>query len=325
MQLARRNFFTGAASMAALVTHSAARKPSPTPTPTPSSSSTQTFGTTRYDSRFVTRSGGTLALAANGPDVATPVGHAVICIHGIERNYRDYFAYVTESMVLAGAQALCIAPCFPASSMVATDLYWASGSWNSGSKDDSGYRYSGFAALDDLVASLNATRVTLIGHSGGGQFVHRYALATVSPKSMRFIVANPSSYTYLNASRPDLAGSGYLMPSVPEYDYYRYGLSSNLNTYLRQQSVDTMRTNYLRRDVTYLLGELDTDTQSATLDVTDQAQTQGAQRFERGTRYFTFLNDYYSGHLHRRVAVPLVGHSGKGMITSAQGQGTIFA
>jgi pimeloyl-ACP methyl ester carboxylesterase len=207
---------------------------------------------------------------------------------------------------------------------VSSDLFWADGTWNSGGKDDSAYAYSGFAAMDDLVASLNATQVTIVGHSGGGQFAHRYALSTLTSRAMRFVVANPSSYTYLDPLRPDLTAPGYLIPSVSSYDAYRYGLASNLNTYLKQQSVDEMKARYLGRKVTYLLGDADCDPNSSSLDITAQAQTQGAHRFERGTRYFQYLNDRFSGHAHARVVVPGVGHSGKSMIQSTEGKAVIF-
>lgn len=50
--------------------------------------------------------------------------------------------------------------------------------------------------------------ITLLGHSAGGQFVQRYALMTVLPTapraglSVRYVIANPSSFAYLDASRP---------------------------------------------------------------------------------------------------------------------------
>ena len=67
--------------------------------------------------------------------------------------------------------------------------------------------------------------IVIVGHSAGGQTVQRYALtaphaapaaapkggAAVAPPPVRYVVANPSSFGYLNASRwTDTA-----LPKVP--------------------------------------------------------------------------------------------------------------
>jgi pimeloyl-ACP methyl ester carboxylesterase len=45
--------------------------------------------------------------------------------------------------------------------------------------------------------------VTLVGHSSGGQAVQRYALTTkmAVEARVRYVVANPSSFAYLNGER----------------------------------------------------------------------------------------------------------------------------
>jgi hypothetical protein len=83
----------------------------------------------------------------------------------------------------------------------------------------------------------------VVGHSAGGQTVQRYALVTGSDTPAlhtRFVVANPSSFGYLNASRwadtsnptilhqPDAAlcptyNSWVRLPACPPVRYARVG------------------------------------------------------------------------------------------------------
>src|SRR5262249_51528255 len=51
----------------------------------------------------------------------------------------------------------------------------------------------------------NLKLIVVTGHSAGGQFTHRYAAATHVEKQiripMRYVVANPSTYLYLDETR----------------------------------------------------------------------------------------------------------------------------
>ena len=98
---------------------------------------------------------------------------------------------------------------------------WSVDGWKDGSlseirRDDStDQRVSSFAVLDALLETLSDRKhwpaldlVVLAGHSAGGQFVQRYAVASaptvLSHQGIhtRFVVANPSSYLYFDARRP---------------------------------------------------------------------------------------------------------------------------
>lgn len=78
------------------------------------------------------------------------------------------------------------------------------------------------------------TKIILIGHSAGGQFVHRYAVsnhfearANAVGISMVYAAANPSSYTYFDTTRPTNLPAGscatYCNPGEIELLSYSFG------------------------------------------------------------------------------------------------------
>ena len=58
------------------------------------------------------------------------------------------------------------------------------------------------------IVGPGADLISVVGHSAGGQTVQRYALSTALPPAirtglaLRYVVANPSSYGYLDSTRP---------------------------------------------------------------------------------------------------------------------------
>ena len=108
----------------------------------------------------------------------------------------------------------------PAESAQSGELYWLDGSssghsWKQGDPSNTpGTAVSSFEVMDHLLSMVtdrarfpNLRVITLIGHSAGGQYVQRYAAGTQAPASFAehrfvFVVANPSSYLYLNGQRP---------------------------------------------------------------------------------------------------------------------------
>lgn len=76
---------------------------------------------------------------------------------------------------------------------------------------------SSFSAVDQVMGRLlskrrypNLQKITILGHGGGGQFVHRYAVAnnvdgTSGAVAIKYVVANPSTLLFLSDERPHLA------------------------------------------------------------------------------------------------------------------------
>ena len=103
------------------------------------------------------------------------------------------------------------------------DAYWNHskpwGDWRAGAHSDPasghGQTVSSFQVLDTFLSLLsdpirfpNLDKITMVGHSAGGQSVQRYAFSTLLPPTLRpgltirYVVANPSSYAYLDPRRP---------------------------------------------------------------------------------------------------------------------------
>lgn len=106
------------------------------------------------------------------------------------------------------------------------DAFWNSskpwGDWRVGAESDpnccgrSGRTVSSFDVLDHMLGVLTnrklyprMNKISYVGHSAGGQMVQRYAVMSVlaalwdldDSVDMEFIIANPSSYTYLDENR----------------------------------------------------------------------------------------------------------------------------
>ncbi len=223
------------------------------------------------------------------------LGPAVFVIHGTDRNADDYLDYLDD------LDTLVIAPEFQASG---PGMYWSSSGWKQGDKSKDSQRVSSFEVLDRMVEMYHG--VAVVGHSAGGQFVTRYAAGT-RLQGLTFIVANPSSYMYLDGNRP--FGSSV---TCRDYNEYRYGLE-DLNDYM---SVG-VASDYPDRNVIYLLGDRDTKRDS-NLDTSCEANRQGRHRYERGLKFFDHLAQHYGRTVHRKVIVGGVGHSPSRMLKAAR-------
>ena len=103
---------------------------------------------------------------------------------------------------------------------------------------------SSYAVLDVIVRMLldqsiypNIKLLTVVGHSSGGQTVQRYSLSTVlAPENrLRFVIANPSSFAYLDSNRwldqgkatERLAQPPHsVVQSCPGYNEWEWGFAS---------------------------------------------------------------------------------------------------
>ena len=304
----------------------------------------------------IERDGETLELAycsnADPERANAAVRTVVVAMHGSERNACDYAGYAVDSASAAGTleSTLVVAPKFAASDDLSDEdtstLYWTDSSdgWRSGEASLTDplprpWTISSFAALDELVATVddtakfpNLTRVVVAGHSAGGQVVNRYSLGTPGPSGddavdVRYVVMNPSSYVYLSAAR--FTDRGFGIPTAdqiaqcPDYDQYKYGMEGR-NDYMSSLDAEAMIQRFVSRDVVYLLGESDTDPEDSSMDTGCEAELQGTQRFERGTKYWRSLQTVVGPSIVRHqslVTVPEVGHDGHDMFTERGGPG----
>lgn len=280
---------------------------------------------------------------------AVEVEQAVIVVHGVQANAADYFNTMVALSSRAGVQAttIIIAPRFQvaADGPEPHDAVWPShSSWGAGGKSTAPSegaggkkkRISSYAAMDEMLQILgdadrfpNLTRVTLVGHSGGGQLVHRYAIGGRAPDAMRagvrvrFVAANPSSYLYFTADRPvhDDATTT-TTSSCQGYNDYKYGLDGR-NVYMRELTGQELGERYARRRVTYLLGTDDVY-QNHDIDMSCKAKVQGEHRLARGKNYYASIKKLFPSAVHEQIDVPGVGHDQEKMFGSEQGCAAIF-
>ena len=270
------------------------------------------------------------------------IQRALIIVHGRLRNAQTYLhsAEQAASQAGQGANTLVIAPQFLNESDVQRNhldrqvLRWKGNDWMAGEASIGPGQVSSYGALDQIIKHLgNHTlfpalkEIVVAGHSGGGQVVQRFALIghdhpTLQREgiSLRFVVANPSSYAYFSPQRPVRFDAA----DCPGFDNWKYGLHQ-LPDYARGQSAEQLEQAYVSRTITYLLGQQDTDPNHPALDKSCEAEAQGAYRLIRGHNYFDYLKQRHPQLSHRLVEVPGVGHNGDGMLTSPEGQKALFA
>ncbi|MEX2450799.1 MAG: hypothetical protein WD407_08095 [Rhodospirillales bacterium] len=179
----------------------------------------------------------------------------------------------------------------------------------------------------------NLAKLTVIGHSGGGQFTQRYVvgqppLPELSRVKVRYIVTNPARYMYLNEFRPAPVFDGsFAIPATatacPAYNAYEYGLETP-NAYMAATDKAAMINRARERDVVLLLGEADNDPRHKGLTRNCRADYQGRHRLERGRLFKAYLDRFFAPHNTRVVTVPGVGHSSAGMFKSTPGRRAIF-
>jgi pimeloyl-ACP methyl ester carboxylesterase len=278
---------------------------------------------------------------------SSTVTRAVIYVHGLHRDAKGAFRDLKRARRAAGDKtSLLISPQFvspedvAAYGLSADTIRWRAGSWMGGIDAEGPARINGFDAMDAILASLadrsrfpKLAHVVIAGHSAGGQFVQRYAVAgrgeamlTQAGIAVRYVVANPSSYIYLSPERP--TGKGGFGPfdasTCPTFNKWKYGMEKPPR-YVGKETPADLEARYLQRDVYYLLGTLDNDPKHPELDMNCGAEAQGPHRFFRGRNYVEYLKTRHpSGFNHRVFDVPNVAHEGGRMIGSACGLAALF-
>lgn len=278
------------------------------------------------------------------------IKQVLIVIHGVKRDADQYFETAAALVATDPARAgdtLVLAPRFSGSidSGFAGMPAWRKASWEDGQESIQAAGrpapVASFQVLDDLLRSLNdrkrlpsLTGLVLAGHSAGAQLVHRYAVLNNldgalrrDGLTLRYVIANPSSYLYLANERPRADGKGYAPYErgiCPTYNQYKYG-TDKLPAYARETDDATLFVRYAARDVVYLLGGADNNPEHRLLDKACGAEAQGATRLARGTGYVQYEHVLAARGgkpvtlRHSAFEVGGVGHDGKRMFGSICG------
>ncbi|MGC3964596.1 MAG: hypothetical protein QM803_15095 [Rhodocyclaceae bacterium] len=275
------------------------------------------------------------------------VERAVIVFHGVNRDAANYLRYARTALHDAGASEssiLIVTPQFLSTADIrdgadADVLRWRRAGWEDGLPAAAPASIGSFEAIDAILARLSdRTRfpmlheVVLAGHSGGGQLVQRYAVvgqgdATLSERgvSVRYVVANPSSYLYFSNARPvgDGAFAAVDEATCPAANRWKYGWDG-APAYAHALSPSAYEARYAARDVIYLLGGADTRPDHPALDKSCAGEAQGAWRLMRGQSYVTYLRQRDPALRHRAWIVPKVGHNAGHMFDSVCGRAALF-
>jgi hypothetical protein len=143
-----------------------------------------------------------------------------------------------------------------------------------------------------------------------------------------YVVANPSSYAYLDPARPSTGATGATEfrsfgdgRNCTTYDNWPYGIQ-NRTGYASRLTDEQLKKQLVARPTTYLVGELDT-LPLAGFDSSCPAMAQGANRNLRGQAWGRYVNDKLGAH-HTVTVVPLCGHNARCMFTNDNVLALIF-
>ncbi|MCS7023676.1 MAG: hypothetical protein NZV14_02660 [Bryobacteraceae bacterium] len=282
------------------------------------------------------------------------IGRALIMIHGQGRDANIYFRTAVAAGFLAGRleDSMIIAPRFASRDRSCQDKldegeisYSCSGnSWRSGATARDPSTVNSFDLVDEILRQLarkdvfpNLSTVVVAGHSAGGQYVARYAMANRVHDQLgldiRYVVSNPSSYPYLDSTR--LAPSASCSVKGCTGKFVEYAEGRNCTTYNRwpyglearegytaSMTPELLKQQLAARPVTYLLGELD-NLPLAGFDGSCPAMAQGPTRWDRGLIYFHYLQEKIQAK-HQVKPVALCGHNARCMFTAEAALGVLF-
>ena len=223
----------------------------------------------------------------------------VFVMHGNNRNGKEYcFEWVETAQK---HQLLLICPNFDELNYPGSENYQLGGMIQEGEFIDS-TKWT-FNVIDSIFLFLQHNAVTfkkeygVYGHSGGGQFVHRYAEFTRPSSAKSIITANSGWYTRIDTA-----------------EIFPYGFKDSPVT---KSDIEKI----LNLPIVILLGEMDTDPNSSSLRKTEEAMRQGKHRLERGNFFFNEAKNYSIKNdisfNWKLQTVPNIGHSNKGMSSSA--------
>jgi hypothetical protein len=298
------------------------------------------------------------------------ITRALVAVHGAGRDADHYFRHALAAAFLAAAldDTVVIAPRFAANDgktcrdiLGASELRWAClagpESWRVGGAALDAPALTAFDVADELLRTIASGRafpslraIVLAGHSAGGQFVNRYQMSGQAHDGLRvpvtYVVANPSSYAYLDSRRPTAsalpanitAGAPGYSPPIPAepppafvpfadarncttFDGWPFGLRDRVG-YTARIADERLKQQLAARPTVYLLGELDI-LPLARFDASCPAMAQGPTRLARGLAYGKYVNEQFSAQ-HRTVVVPACGHNGRCMFTAEAALPVLF-
>jgi pimeloyl-ACP methyl ester carboxylesterase len=252
---------------------------------------------------------------------------ALIVIHGTNRDADNYFRSTLAAAFLADAleDTILIVPHIASAAggcqdtLAPDEVSWNCNSWRTGGPSVANDKLTSFDMVDEILRRLaqkeifpNLKAIVVAGHSAGGQFVNRYEMSNRVHETLgvpvSYVVANPSSYAWIDATRP--AGEA---ANCPNYDRWPYGFQKR-GGYAARVSDEDLKKQLASRPTTYLLGEIDILPVGG-FDSSCSAMAQGATRLARGQAFGKYVNQTLNAK-HEIVVAPLCGHNARCMFTA---------
>jgi pimeloyl-ACP methyl ester carboxylesterase len=274
---------------------------------------------------------------------------ALILIHGGGRNATDLFNTALAAAFLTGTlnDTVLIVLRFASNAgttcrdtLATREANWGcedgqADSWRNGSTAINNDKLTSYDFVDEVLRKLarkegfpSLRGVVIAGHSGGGQFALRYAMASEVPDKLglptTYVVANPDALIYFDGLRPTAAAYALPPPADPfvpfadvrncaTFDNWPYGLQSR-SGYTARVTNEQLKQQLSGRAVTYLLGGLDLFP-IAGFDGSCPAMAQGPTRFARGIAFGKYVNEKYGAH-HKTEVVLTCGHDERCLFVS---------
>jgi pimeloyl-ACP methyl ester carboxylesterase len=285
------------------------------------------------------------------------VRRALIMVHGTNRNADHYFSTAVSAAFLAGAldDSVVISPRIASAAgscrdtLAPNEVSWSctGDSWRSGGSAASHPDLTSFDFVDYILKKLanknvfpNLRAIVVAGHSAGGQFVARYQMSNrvhdTLGLAVTYVVANPSSYAWPDATRPQPIDDGapdrargawenekvhtnfsygpFDASACANFDRWPAGLEDRSGGYTAKLSDAQLRQQLVSRPTTFLLGQVDTLPLGG-FDSSCPAMAQGATRRARGEAYVKYVNDRL-GAKHAIQIVSECGHNDRCVYTT---------
>ena len=281
------------------------------------------------------------------------IRRALVMVHGTNRNADHYFATATAAAFLAGAidDTVVIAPHLTAcqDTREPNEVGWSCNgdSWRSGGSAATHPELSSFDFMDEILRKLakksvfpNLKGIVVAGHSAGGQFATRYEMSNRVHDTLgvpiTYVVANPSSYSWPDATRPMPTDDGapdnakaawntdtphtkfaygpFASAQCANYDRWPFGLETRTGGYTAKIDDAQLKKQLVSRPTTYLLGQVDTLPLGG-FDSSCSAMAQGATRRARGEAFAKYVNEQL-GAKHAVQIVPECGHNDRCVFTT---------
>lgn len=263
---------------------------------------------------------GVLPAFASRPLLARAAGvlRLVIVIADPSQAPDAMLQHIMEALGAAGDETLVVAPQFldadAARGLPADRLRWAGTAWTGGARSAQPAPLSAFAVLDSLLHALadpalrpDLQAITLAGADDGADLVGLYAAVTTRLAdlqqrglALRFVLAEPTHYLYLDQARPVTTDT-----ACAEADRWPFGVDA-IPDYAGPIGAAPILRRLQTLDIVYLLG----GAVPVPGGESCAATVQGPDRTNRGRFYLAYLAALTGAPLHHLAELPEAADAG---------------